>query len=493
MILSSACTAVGQSSIRPDADLEARLQPLAERAMERGLIPGLQIAVVMQDGRAWTGAFGVADMETGRRVTDETRFYTASTSKALTALAAAQMDYRGELDLDATLDQAFPGGTRFHEDYDPTSVTVRDLLTHTHGLQQGAISIRVAFTGEYTNDQLLELLDQHPPLPSRDFRYSNFGYDLVGLLMSPDVTGGWKDVVDAAVMKPLGMTHTTSYRSRIPDESLAFPHDIGAEGMKRIRLAKDDPNLGPAGGHFTTASDMARLLYAELNNGRLDGGQAIPAAVIEQSQRAQVPQEREFLHYVRHEWAMGWDIGTYESDTVYHRPGAFAGYYSNVAFIPAHGFGVAVLANGGGAGLRVAETVVGAIYDELLGSEDVLARMDAGLDQLAERLPGQQARLAGMMAEMTFLEKPRRSIDAYTGTYEDAAWGTVEVVEVDGELEARWGMVVSRLRPRDLEGDLFFAQIFDSDDQVTFNFADEAAVAHSLRMRGSDFDFVRRD
>lgn len=490
MLMMLACAGDGQT-LREDPGLRDRLQPLAEQAMARGLAPGLQVAVVMRDGRMWTGSFGTADMDTGRPVTNETRFYTASTSKALTALAAARYANQGKLDLDESLADAFPPGTRFHPDYDPTTVTVRDLLTHTHGLQQGPISIRIAFTGQITNEKILELLPAHPPRPDRKFSYSNFGYDLIGFLLDPDHTRGWKDVEQHEVLDPLGMTHTTSYRSRIPDSLLAFPHETGPEGMGRIRLAKGDANLGAAGGHFTTASDLARLLLVELNHGRLDGEQVIPAAVIDETQRAQVPQQREFLHYHRHAWGLGWDIGTVDGDTVIHRPGGFAGYYSNVAFLPNYGFGVAVLSNGGGAGTRLAELVAGAVYDELRGRDDAAGRLDRGLDELADLLADRQAQMKQLIASFALLDEPRRPLTAYTGTYADDLIGATKIVADGDNLRFEMGMVQCELLQKDVEGDVFFAQIIDNDDQVTFEFGD-GPRATGLTIRGTGLTLTRR-
>ena len=489
ILLVTSCAGDGQE-LTEDPELRDRLEPLVETAMARDLVPGLQIAVVTRDGRSWTGAFGTTDLESGRPVTDESRFYIASTTKALTALAAARLAHRRELDLDASLAQAFPPGTRFHPDYDPASATVRDLLTHTHGLEQGSISYRVAFTGQHTNDTTLALLDQHPPRENREFRYSNFGYDLIGFLLAPEVTRGWKEVVEREVLDPLGMTRTTSYRSRIADSLIAWPHEIRPNGMERIRLAKGDPNLGPAGGHFTTASDLARLLLAELNDGRLFGRQAIPAEVITETQRAQVPQEREFLHYDRHAWGLGWDIGVVEGDTVIHRPGGFAGYYSNAVFLPRHGFGVVVLSNGGRAGARFAEIVAGAVYDEVRGRPGAGEEMDAALDGLAETLEDRRRQLAQRIADIDFADAPKRPLESYAGTYGQEFLGTADVVVEDGRLIIRSGMVEGVLRPVEADGDVFFTQMFDSDDQVTFLF-DDGEKPTGLRIRGADETFER--
>ncbi|MEJ2335398.1 MAG: serine hydrolase [Gemmatimonadales bacterium] len=471
----------------PDPELVRQLEPLVRRAMTPGWTPGLQVAVVMADGRKWVQGFGVADVRTGRRITTDTRFYIASTTKALTGLAAARLDNRGVIDLDAPIGVALPQA-HFPPGYDASSVTVRDFLTHTHGLAQSPSSFRIAFTGQYTNELIFQLLERHDTLPNRDFRYANISYDVIGLLMDPEVTRGWKPVVEREVLVPLGMERTTAYRTRVPDSLIAWPHEDRPGGTRRIRLKKTDENLGPAGGHFSTAGDLARLLEAELNAGRVDGKQVIPAEVIAETQRAQVPQQRQFIFYDRHAWGLGWDIGTYDGDTVIHRPGGFAGYYSNVAFLPDHGFGVAVLTNGGRVGARVAEIVATAIYDELRGRSDVLERMDGRLADLAERVRESRARQEADLPE--YAERPARPDSAYLGTFVSESWGEAEIYPGPEGLMIRSGAAVGDLRPLSASPDTFWTDLFGSDE-VYFTVDRGRTVA--LRFEGIEEEYRRAE
>ncbi|MFG0314296.1 MAG: serine hydrolase domain-containing protein, partial [Phycisphaerales bacterium] len=169
----AACVTAGAH----DPYLDRRLRPLVEEAMRVDATPGLQVAVVMRDGRLWTAGFGVADLETGRPVTPETRFYLASTTKALTALAGARLHARGELDLDASFADVFPG-VELPACADPEQITIRSLLTHSHGLRNQGVTWRVAFTGEYHNQLLLTMLRDSECIEPGVFRYSNLGYDI---------------------------------------------------------------------------------------------------------------------------------------------------------------------------------------------------------------------------------------------------------------------------------------------------------------------------
>ncbi len=452
-----ACEGAGQG---PDSDLDGRLRPLVEHVVERGVVPGLQIAVVTADGRRWDGAFGVADLETGAPVRPDSRFYIASTSKALTGLAAARLAERGVLDLDEPIATALPQA-RFPAGYDASAATVRDFLTHTHGLGQAPSSFRIAFTGQYTNERIFDLLASHVVLPSREFRYSNVSYDVIGLLLDPETTRGWKAVVEREVLEPLGMTRTTAYRSRIPDGEIAWPHDVGPDGYRRILLGKDDANMGPAGGHFSTALDLSRLVEAHLSRGSVVGAEGVSPEVIAETQRPQAEQSREFMFYRRHAWGIGWDIGRYDGALVIHRPGGFAGYYSNVAFLPEHGFGVAVLANGGPAGARAAEIAATAIYDELRGRDSVLARLELRLEELATRIEDAATRAAEGPELAARLPLPA---EVYAGTYANDGWGeiTVETDAAEARLVARAGVARGTLRPLAESAGRFASDLFQN-------------------------------
>ncbi len=462
-------------------DLDARLRPLVEEALAVDATPGLQVAVVFADGRTWSDGFGIADLDTGRPVTRTTRFYIASTTKALTALAAARLDARGELDLDATLAEALPDAP-WPADAHADDVTVRDLLTHTHGLSHPALGFRVAFTGQYTVDSFVDALADVRSGP-RSFRYTNFGYDIVGVILDRERTRGWTDVVAREVLEPLGMTRTTAHISEVPADELAMPHEHGAHGPERIDLRKGDANMGPAGGHVTTADDLARLLLAELTGGVLDGEQVVPAEVIAETQRAQVVQERTFLHYVRHAWGLGWDIGTLDGETVLHRPGGFAGYYSNAAFFPEHGFGVAVLVNGGSTSAVLAEDVVAAIVDTLLGRRDALVRHARRLEDLGLQLAGARERLASRPAPPPVTDAPTRAWDAYVGDYAHEMFGTITVERTDDGLRMTMGPMASTLLPLADDADAFRTTLFGDDDVAAFEGGATDGAPAALRFR----------
>ena len=122
----------------------------AQKIVDAELSPGLGVAVAVGDWVAWTEGFGVVDLDTRRPVTDDTPFYIASTTKALTATAAALAAHRGDLNLDSPMVRYLPRA-RLPDGVDPESITVRDLGGLTHGLAaDGPVVFRTAYTGDFT-------------------------------------------------------------------------------------------------------------------------------------------------------------------------------------------------------------------------------------------------------------------------------------------------------------------------------------------------------
>jgi CubicO group peptidase (beta-lactamase class C family) len=277
------------------------------------------------------------------------------------------------------------------------------------------------------------------------------------------------------------MHNTTAWRSRVPASALAEPYEMGPDGFERIRLAKEDANMGPAGGHFSTAGDLARLLVAELNAGRVDGRPAIPAAVIAQTQQTQVPQDRQFAFYHRTGWALGWDVGTYETDTLLHRFGGFAGYYSHVSFMPGKKVGVVVLVNGGGAASALAEVVATAVYDQLLARPDAASRFDTRLVQLRERL--MQARAAAAKDRATRAGRNQalpHPIENYAGTYENEQYGRLELRLAGERLEAVMGVARSTVEVYDASANRLRVELTGSGSVIQVEFPPQGGPASAV-------------
>ncbi|HET6341718.1 MAG TPA: serine hydrolase [Gemmatimonadota bacterium] len=477
-----AVPAFGQSD-----DWEADVDGFARRLVDAGLVPGMGIAVTRGDSVVYTAGFGVADKETGRVVDEGTAFYIASSTKALTATAVVLLVERGELELEAPVTRYIPG-VRFEEPVDADSVTIEALLTMTEGLQDGGpVVFRTAFTGDFQAGQLVELLAGYGPSESgHAFSYGNLPYNILGLVLGPEGGHGWKEVIRREVLEPLGMDHTSARVSDFEPDQVARPHEIRpGEGWQPVRLAKADENMHAAGGHFTTARDLGRFVAAHLGDGAVGGERVFPARVLESTHRKHVDQDREFGPFHRYGWGYGWDLGTFEGDTIVHRFGSFTGYRSHLSFMPSHGIGVVVLVNGDGPASPAADLMATYIYDRVRGKTDVAAVYDAALSQLEERAAQELQELTKHLAERAARQVPLpHPLEAYAGAYEHPALGRMEWRVVGDGLEVSMGIAESEAEVYAAAEDQLRVELTGGGEVIDFTFPEGGGAAESLEYNG---------
>ena len=96
--MSAEATETEISKVLPRAELQTW--------MKEARVPGVSISVIKNFKIHWSRAFGVADATTNSLLIPETPFQAASTSKPVMAVAAAVLADRGQLDLDADVQQS---------------------------------------------------------------------------------------------------------------------------------------------------------------------------------------------------------------------------------------------------------------------------------------------------------------------------------------------------------------------------------------------------
>lgn len=451
-------------------DIDKDIDAFVERSMAAGLTPGLSVAVVRGSDTVYAKGFGFADRETGRRATADTQFYIASTSKSFTALAGQVLAARGVLDLDTPVRRALPSA-KFHPQVPADQITLRELLTHTHGIAAGGpVDFRTAYTGEHTNPLLLDLLRVHGPASmGKAFAYSNLGYNIFGLAVDEKLKEGWKEMLQREVFNPIGMRHTTGWMSKADPNNLALPYDFRLSGPERVPYVKQDANMHAAGGHLSTANDLARYLVAHLNGGRVDGRQVLPEAAVNATHRQQVEQNRDFGSFHRFGWGLGWDLATYDGDTVLQRFGGFSGFFSHLSFMPEKRIGVVVLSNGGGAGGTIADAVATYIYDRLLAKPGLADRSERSLAAVTAQATRARENLTRDLA--TRQARPQTTplaLAAYAGTYESAVLGRMDWSVDGGALRVRMGIAASVVEVYDGPQHQFRVELTGGGSVVTF-------------------------
>lgn len=268
LVMGMGCAAIPSPATAQTPDLpglEAFIDSVAKVEIREYGVPGMVVAVV-RDGRVvHLEGYGHADLRARTPMSpDGTVMRVGSVAKPVTALAALQLAEAGRMDLDAPVDAYLPGLLRGG---DAHRVRVRDLLTHTSGLD-------TRLNGTTTTDpRRLRSLDDYlrrdlPPVvhpPGDVIRYSNHGYVVLGRLVEAASREPFESYVRRHLFAPLGM-RSSGYRV---DARTATGYERGRRGP--VRAAVLHPQIAPAAGLNTTAADMARLMIALLDSGRVPG------------------------------------------------------------------------------------------------------------------------------------------------------------------------------------------------------------------------------
>ena len=470
----------------PD-ELDASLDAFYTTAFALEMTPGMAVAVVRGDEVVYSRGFGFADVEAKRPVTPETLFYIASTTKSFTAFAATLLAFHGELDLEAPIARYLPS-LRLRAPLSPDSITLRDLLSLRHGIEEGGpVVFRTAFSGEHDPEQLVALLaDYKPASTGRTFEYGNLGYNMAGMVLDAAIGVGWKEVLQQRVFTPAGMLSTTAFKSRVPAERLALPYAADVQGFRRLYDAKDDSNMHAAGGHLSTVLDLARWVGVHLNQGRWDGRQVFPAQVVAATHEQQVGQDRKFGPYERHGWGLGWDLGTYEGDLLVHRFGTFSGFRSHVSFMPERGVGVVVLVNNATPATFLADLVACYAYDLLLGKPDLGPKYGTQLDQYRTQVAQMRQGIAQDKEKRAARsQKLPYSLAAYAGDFTNPAMGTMHWEVVQEHLEVRMGVMWSPVEVYSGDDNQLRIELTGSGTVVKFTL--DGARAASLVWDGNEY------
>lgn len=259
--------AIAQTAPPPPAvgDL-TQLIPEVDRAFEtfqrEHPTPGLVYGIVQNGRLVHVRGFGVQELGRRRRpVTPDTLFRIASMSKAFTALAILKLRDEGRLRLDALAEDYVPEmrGWRYPTSDSPR-IRVRDLLAHVGGLvtdDPWGDRQQVLTPAEFTR-----MLAEGPPFtraPHLSMEYSNYGYALLGRIITNVSGRPYQRYITEEIMRPLGM-NATGY------DVIAAPQQRRAIGYRwendawAVEPTMRDGEFGAMGGVQTSANDYARWM-----------------------------------------------------------------------------------------------------------------------------------------------------------------------------------------------------------------------------------------
>ena len=448
------------------SDLEAGIAQMYHAAFPEEVAPGIAVAVVRGDDVFYLGGFGYADLASRRKVTPQTIFYIASATKPFVGLMAALMYKNKAIDLDAPLSKYAPE-LKLSPGLSTDQITLRQLLSHTHGISNdGPVIFRTAFSGEFTRPELIQLLAKHKPQPNRDFKYGNIGYVVASLALENVLKQSWKDALLRQVLTPLKMKSTTPYISRVPKDKLALPY-LARDEYEPLYYAKADANMHAAGGLVSSAEDMARWLQVHINAGQVSGKRIFPADVIDETHRKYADQQVKAGDFTRTGYGLGWNIGTYNGETLLQHNGGFSAFGAHVSFMPERKIGVVVLSHEASIGAGLADSVAQYVYDFFLRKPDFQEKWAKRLETIPQIIKDARQRTANDLARRkTRPQTLSHPLDAYAGVYESEDGGRMEWRVINSKLVASVGVLRSETEVFDATKDILRVELTPGQGEI---------------------------
>ncbi len=368
----------------PDATQEAiaDITAFAERAFaEAGAVAGMSLAVVQGDEVLLLHGLGQRNIEQGLPVTPQTGFYLASSTKSFLGLTAALLAERGELDLDAPVADFLPT-MELPEPLDPTTITLRDLLTHRHRIFSRAAQEQLAFREAVPLETFLEITAQDVRATPPGFFYTNMGYNVMGYVLEAATGKPWQTLVQEEILTPLAMTTTTSSIEAAQSGNFALPYAFGNGAFAQLET-KADAAMHAAGGLVASAEDLAVWVQAQLQQGMVGGEQVLPRAAFVEAHTPHETLDAGFYKFQRNAYGLGWYHADFAGENMMHHFGGFDGYQAHVSFMPEHNLGVVALVSSTAHSVSAVPHLVAAYaYERLLEKPDVDARYEEDLQAL---------------------------------------------------------------------------------------------------------------
>jgi CubicO group peptidase (beta-lactamase class C family) len=248
------------------------------RDMQNNGVPGASVAVVLDGQLAFAAGLGVKEQGKSDPMLATTLFRVASLSKMVLAATVMTLVEEGKVDVSRPVTDYVP--LVLAKGFDPSSIPLTDLLTHTSGLPDYDVKAACPVGP----GQIPAYFAAHPPvslwtLPGEIWDYSNRGYSVLGWVIEAATGGRFEDAVAARVFGPAGMT-TATYEPSVAMASGNYA--VGHHPIPGSSDAEYQPNSfdceasRPPAGVLASAIDYAHFAEMLLASG---GTTLAPASV----------------------------------------------------------------------------------------------------------------------------------------------------------------------------------------------------------------------
>jgi len=235
------------------AEQSAKVDAIVADALKSSGVPSASVAIVRDGKIVFTKAYGDQGPGIAKGPDASAKYQIASVSKQFTAAAILLLEDEGKLSLDDKVSKWVPDVT------DADKITIRQLLSHTAGLQDywpQDYSFKAMETA-VTPQQIVDRWGKKPLdfAPGTAWQYSNTGYVVAGMIIEKASGRKLLDYLEAKIFKPLGIKAVDQDKA----VGKGFPQGTHRYALGPVRPAKPaaDGWLWAAGELAMSAADLA--------------------------------------------------------------------------------------------------------------------------------------------------------------------------------------------------------------------------------------------
>ena len=317
----------------PPADpSQPAIDALVKQQMEEQRIPGLSLAVTVDNELIFTKGYGLSNVELQFPALAESVYEVASITKQFTAMGILLLAQDGKLDLDDPVSKRLSGTPAAWK-----KITLRHLLTHTSGIPDyDDAGSPLDPRHDYTEDELVKLAATLPLKfqPGARWSYSNTAYVLLGIIIHRVSGEAYDDFLRERIFSRLHMGST-----RVLSDTDLIPYRASGYQLDEGHLKNQDwmsPSVGGTGdgGLVSSVVDLVKWDAA------IQSGALIPPDRWKEVFTPVTLNSGKSFPY-----GFGWFIREQNGAPYYEHSGHLQGFASHILRFPGARVSVVVLAN----------------------------------------------------------------------------------------------------------------------------------------------------
>lgn len=329
------------ASVQVSAERLNRIDSMIIQSIEDKWIAGA-VGFIARDGKIiYNRAFGESDLENGTPMQTDAIFRIASQTKAIASIGLMMLFEEGKFLLDdpvskyipefanpQVIDKYNPADTSFTTVPASREIAIRDLFTHTSGIDyagigspmMNAVYSKAGIMGGFGNDKItigddIRLLGKQPLVhqPGERFTYG-LNVDVIGYLV--EILSGQKldQFLKTRLFDPLGMEDTWFY---LPEDKHQRLVKVNTEDQNRTVVPMPDQEIvnypltngvyfSGGAGLSSTTKDYAIFLQMLLNKGVYKGKRLLASRTVELITSNQIGD----LNVGKDKFGLGFEITT---------------------------------------------------------------------------------------------------------------------------------------------------------------------------------------